>query len=189
MEIIPKNNSEILELPLPIFKTIHIADAVSRDGEKFYIVAGLDKEIISQLKTLSLDSSDTELQKNTSDMRRFGIGAYQDWYNKNRTPFALLQTNTNMLAALVWLGPDPLVGEVGNWHTIAWRSYPLFRGKGLMKNFTKFAIGLYLNQTPNAKIWAIIKSGNEGSAGFATSLGFKKLKEGMDNSSIFTYER
>src|SRR3989344_5796473 len=105
MEIIPLENIKIPSLPLPVYENIKIADCTSKDGEEFSIFVGLDKNLIEQLKKYSLDENDTELQKNTGDMKRFGLGSYEDWYKKERTPFALVQKNTNTLAALIWFGP------------------------------------------------------------------------------------
>ena len=88
--------------PLPIYRTIKIGEAFSKDKEKFFIIVGLDKKMIEQLKKLSIDENDIELQKNTSDLKRFGLGSYKNWYKKERTPFILVHTNTNTLAAIVW---------------------------------------------------------------------------------------
>src|SRR3989344_4712793 len=91
MKIIPQNNVPEFSLPLPIFSSIHLADAIGRDGEEFSVFVGLVKKYAEQLKALALDESDVDLQKYTGDKERFGLGSYEDWYNKNRTPFALVQ--------------------------------------------------------------------------------------------------
>jgi len=184
MEIISSFGSKNLLFPLPIYETIKIGEAVGKDGENFYIFVGLDKKIASQLKQLSLDESDLDLQKNTSDKKRFGLGSYEDWYKKNRTPFALIHKDTNALATLVWFGPEPLALKEGDWHTAAWRSYPSFRGKGLMKDFTKFAMDIYVKNVPNIKLWISVKKGNTGSIGLAQALGFQKLQETSTDASL-----
>jgi len=184
MQITFKKDSEKFSFPLPIYETIKIGEAVSKDGEDFSVFVGLDKKIASQLKQLSLDKSDTDLQKNTSDKKRFGLGSYEDWYKKNRTPFALIHKDTNALAALVWFGPEPLDEKEGNWHTAAWRSYPSFRGKGLMKDFTKFAMDAYVKSVPNIKFWIKVKKDNTGSIGLAQALGFQKLQETSPGASL-----
>lgn len=183
MQIIPKKDLEKFSLPLPIYKTIHIADATGKDGDEFSILVGLNKDFISQLKNYSLDLKDIEIQNNTSDRKRFGLGSYEDWYKKNRTPFALIHKNTNKLAALIWFGPEALVEKEGNWHTAAWRSYPLFRGKGLMKEFGKFVMKIYTENMPNVKFWITVKKENAGSIGFAQMLGFEELPEESDSNS------
>jgi RimJ/RimL family protein N-acetyltransferase len=110
-------------------------------------------------------------------------GKYEDWYKKNRTPFALLRDATNTLVALIWLGPEPL-HEGCKCHTISWRSYNPWRGKGLMRDFTKFAMGIYKKNFPDVKYWARIVRTNEGSLNFAESLGFEISKKFSDDSSL-----
>lgn len=184
MKINLKPNLEIPRFPLPIYSVTEIGDAISKDGDNFYIFAGLDEKMVSQLKILSLDKNDTEIQKNTSDLKRFGIGLYEDWYKKNRTPFALVQKNTNKLAALIWFGPESLDGNKGNFHTSAWRSYPSFRGKGLMKEFARFVMDIYAKNTPDIKFWITVKKENAGSIGFAKALGFLELSEASNDTSL-----
>ncbi|MCX6752165.1 MAG: GNAT family N-acetyltransferase [Candidatus Nomurabacteria bacterium] len=189
MQIITKKSLEKFSLSLPIYSDIKIADATSKEGDNFYIFAGLDKEKVLQLKTLSLDESDKEIQKNTSDRKRFGLGLYEDWYKKGRTPFALIHKNTNKLAALIWFGAETLEGEKGNFHTSAWRSYPGFRGKGLMKEFANFAMNFYAEKIPDVKFWAKIRKENIGSIGFAQAIGFKKMQENPDGDFIVMVKR
>ncbi|MDP4114320.1 MAG: hypothetical protein Q8924_19655, partial [Bacillota bacterium] len=105
MEIIPLQE---LRLPIPLYATFHIGNAIGRDGDGFMVFSGLDKNLVSQLKKYSLDEGDKELQENTSDKKRFGEGSYEEWYAKNRVPFALVNAKTGTLAALAWFGPSPL---------------------------------------------------------------------------------
>jgi hypothetical protein len=177
------------KLPLPLYNSLCIGEVKSKEGEAFDIYIGLSREHVQRLKELSLDISDTELQNNTSDFKRFGVGPYEEWYSKDRTPFALIQKSTGELAGLAWFGPKPLgveslkhlsVGEIatertmdaGDWHTIVYRSYPKFRGKGLMKQFVHFTMDVYLRKIPGAKLWAGIHGANSASEGLARSLGF-----------------
>ena len=184
MKIIHKNNLPDFSLPLPVFESIHIADAVDKKGEEYDIYIGLKKDFVNQLKELSLDESDIELQNNTGDRKRFGEGYYEGWYKKNRTPFCVIHKRTDALAAIVWFGPSPLNKEIDNWHTAGWRSYPSFRGRGLMRNFTKFAMDIYIKNIPNAKFWLKIKKENIGSLGLATSLGFEVREEASNGVSL-----
>jgi len=190
MKIISKSNLKLPAFPLPIYKSIEIAKSTGDMGE-FSIYVGLDKKRVAELKNLSLDKSDTDLQKNTSDLKRFGKGSYEKWYKKNRTPFALVYNDTNSLAGLIWFGPkllglkslkhlsnkelteekNSLYGGV--WHTISYRSYPNFRGKGLMKDFGIFVMGIYLKKFPNIKLWNSTNEENNAGTKYATSLGFK----------------
>ena len=100
--------ADAIILPPALYEGIVIGQMTSRDGLKFYITAGLDRALVAELKSRSLDLHDTEIQKNTSDRERFGEGSYEEWYAKGRTPFALVEQNTGALAALVWFGPKPL---------------------------------------------------------------------------------
>ena len=61
MKIIPQNNVPEFSLPLPIFSSIHLADAIGRDGEEFSVFVGLVKKYAEQLKALALDESDVDL--------------------------------------------------------------------------------------------------------------------------------
>ena len=80
MKIIHKDNFKNFSLPLSIFYSIHIADAIAKDGEEFDIFIGLEKKYVEQLKQFSLDKRDVELQNNTGDKERFGKGSYEDLY-------------------------------------------------------------------------------------------------------------
>ncbi|MEX2052523.1 MAG: GNAT family N-acetyltransferase [Candidatus Paceibacterota bacterium] len=198
MEINPDPKLKSFLFPLPIFSSTYIGEALSKDGEKFSVFAGLDEKLILQLKELSLDETDEELQKNTSDFKRFGVGKYEDWYKKNRIPFALVHTASNSLAALVWFGPKPIGrkslkhlsnAELSenesdmnkeNWHTISYRCYPNFRGKGLTKKFVAFCMDIYIKNVPNVRLWAGINTENSASSALALSLGFKLIDDFSD---------
>lgn|SRR3989338_3644229 len=201
MEVNPSHTTESLSFPLPMYSSVCIGEATSKEGIRFFIFAGLNAELAAELKTLSLDPNDTALQDNTSDRERFGIGSYETWYAKDRTPFALVDAETNSLAALTWFGPKPL-GEkpqkspppksVGkstehlkeNWHTISYRCYPRFRGKGLMKGFVGFVMDMYMKNFPKIKLWAGVKPENMASAGaLALSLGFQLSEKASDKNA------
>ncbi len=161
---------------------------------------GLDKNLVEQLKKKSLDETDTDVQSHTSDRKRFGEGSYEEWYAKERTPFALTEEKTGVLAALAWFGPKPLgrkslkylseaeLAEEGrqkksDWHTLVYRSYVPFRGKGLMTDFLKQVIAIYMEQYPNAKLWVGMNADNKASAALASKLGFEKAEELADTRS------
>ena len=179
-----------MELPLPIYESYKIGEQ-----DDFNIVVGLDKNLVAQLEKYSLDETDTELQKNTGDLARFGRGSYEDWYKKDRTPFALMHKNTNALAALVWFGPKPLgkksmkfegtkeVTTESNWHTISFRSYPPFRGTGIMKNFSNFVLDFYKKEFPNVLFWTGTDSRNEPFKKLMFSLDFKPNEDASDLNS------
>ncbi|OGZ00213.1 MAG: hypothetical protein A3B13_00120 [Candidatus Liptonbacteria bacterium RIFCSPLOWO2_01_FULL_45_15] len=197
LEIIENQGVDKLSLPLPIYTSVVLASARSDDGEKFEIVAGLGKNFTEEIKKHALDKNDTELRKNTSDSKRFGEGSYDEWYAKNRTIFGLINKKTGALAAIVWLGPKPLgrkslrylpkeelekenEQKVGQWHTLVYRSYNPFRGKGLMKDFVKFAMKIYSASYPDAHYWVGFSEKNKASMALASSLGFTISKEASD---------
>jgi hypothetical protein len=167
-----------MKLPLPIYESQKVGEQ-----SDFDIVVGLDKNLVEQLKKYSNDESDVELQQNTGDYNRFSIGSYEEWYKKTRTPFALVQKNTGLLAALVWAGPKP-AHEGCKCHAVAWRSYRPFRGTGIMKNFSKFVLDYYIEHTPNTNLWVKIKKENSGSLGLAKYLGFIEDETLATNESI-----
>ncbi len=174
--------------PLPIYESQPLSTVSSKDGDDFTIAVGLNKDQITQLQAYSLDESDIDLQENTSDRQRFGEGSYEEWYDKDRTPYALLDKE-GKLAALAWFGPKPLgrkslrylseeeraeesKQEAGNWHTIVYRSYNPYRGKGLMTPFMQYVIADYKKRYPAAKLWAGVSTKNEASIGLAKRFGF-----------------
>jgi len=187
MKIIPQENLSDLSLPLPIYNSIHIADAIGKDGEEFSVFLGLIKKHIDQLRRFSLNEKDTDLQDNTSDRARFGEGSYEDWYAKNRTPFCLIHKRDDILASLAWFGPEPLFPGEKDWHTVGWRAYPPFRGKGLMKNFINFVSDIYIKNFKNIespiKLWVAIRRNNMKGLKLAVSLGFEISEEASDDIS------
>jgi hypothetical protein len=192
MKITALSNVKIPPFPLPIYASVKIADAVSGEGEKFSVLVGLDEDMVSQLKKYSLDESDIELQKNTGDRPRFGEGSYEEWYQKSRTPFALVHTDTGKLAALVWFGPKP-IGQKSvkfgkekryetqnKWCAVAYRSYIPFRGKGVMKDFSKYVMEIYEKKFPGMRLWTGSDTENKGFFRFISTLGFEVDKKNSD---------
>src|SRR5262249_38291382 len=149
----------------------------------------LDGQMATRLRELSLDQNDTALQENTSDFKRFGELGYEEWYSKGRVPFALIHRNTGDLAAFVWFGPkalgrksmkhlsseelesENLIADQ-SWHTIAFRSYPPYRGAGIMRKFVEAATDVYQNYFPEAKLWTSNSRSNEASVRLSEKLGY-----------------
>lgn len=173
---------------LPIYSMQKLDTIVSQEGMPFDIMLGLDQALVEQVKKFSLDTSDTDLQANTSDFKRFGEGSYEEWYGKDRTPYALTDA-MGQLAALAWFGPKPLgrkslkylspeelakenEQEKSDWHTIVYRSYEPYRGKGLMSPFMRYVIADYKKRFPEAKLWAGVHAANGASVGLAKKFGF-----------------
>jgi hypothetical protein len=107
---------------------------------------------------------------------------------------------SGQLAALVWFGPKPLgrkslkhlsqseraederAMDAENWHTIVYRSYNPFRGQGLMKQFVRMTMEVYLRSFPDARLWAGIYADNPASEGLAKALGFTVDEKRTDRS-------
>jgi len=190
------------ELPPPLYVSHEIGTVTAKDGRTFNAVMGLPKELVEQLKERSLDLSDTELQENSSDYKRFGEGSYEEWYAKERTTFALVDPANGKLAAVGWLGPKPLGRDSakhlsedeqgvderalasGDWHTISFRSYGEYRGVGLMKEFSKLVLDAYKKGYPNAKIWSITDRTNKGSTKLSESMGLIEHPESTDTRIV-----
>lgn len=194
MKIISRNNLPDYKLPLSLYSYIHIADAISKEGEEFDVFLGLSKKYVEQLKKLSLDDRDVDLQNYTGDRRRFGEGSYENWYVQNRTIFCLVHKRTDSLAAIAWFGPKTLGKKsikfnlnINNehqdedyWHTASFRSYPSFRGKGMMKNFANFAIDIYKQHFTNIGFWFGTDDRNSVMIKLAQDLGFVIDEENSD---------
>ena len=190
--VINKKTFTDFSLPLPIYTSVKLAEAIDQQGEAYELFVGIEKKYAEQLKQLSLNESDVELQNNTGDRRRFGEGSYEEWYEKNRTPFVLIHQPTDKLAALVWFGPKSLGKKSikfcseeqdipqNNWHTAVWRAYPTFRGKGLMKDFTQFVMEVYQRQFPGIRLWAGTDVKNSAMIGLSAKLGFVTDPENSD---------
>ncbi len=184
LEIIEGKGIRRLSLPLTMYTSAVLATVrSSNDGDEFEIVAGLKKSSADEVRNHALDENDTELQKNTGDRKRFGENSYESWYAKDRTPFGLIHKKTGALAAFIWFGPEPLGQELVGWHTIGYRSYNPFRGKGLMKDFSKFAMKIYSASRPGVRYWAAINPDNKASVALASSLGFTISEENSDRAT------
>lgn len=195
MEITKGSNVTDIKLPVPPYTSLVIADAVHGD-DKFTVVIGLDEKLVRQLKAYSSDTEDTAIQNETSDLKRFGEGSYETWYAKDRTPFGLVHTETGALAALAWFGPEefpnaPPLAHPKTWHTIAYRSYVPFRGKGFMKAFCRFCIETYGTFRPEVRLWAGIHSDNISSIKLAEALGFERVDSpaATESSQIVMVQR
>ncbi len=173
-----------LELPLAIYDSFELGSVSAKDGEPFQAHMGIDKTLVEQLKKKSLDDTDVELQRNTSDKKRFGTVGYEAWYAKDRTIFALTD-NAGNLAAIVWIGPDPLpqfdIRTDKTWATIAFRAYEPYRGRGLMKPFSFLAIQQYKKMRPSHRLWLETNPDNEAGKYLYAKLGFTEL--GIRNSN------
>lgn len=179
-------------IPLPLYKTALIGIAETDVGRRFLLQTGLDQAGAAKLRELSL-ADDQALRENTSDYERFGIGSYEEWYAKGRSIFALIDESSGALAAIAWYGPKPLgrksikhlspdeqarekesIKDAGDWHTIVFRSYPPYRGTGIMTDFVKATLEIYKGYFPAAHIWAGINGGNAGSIRLCEKLGFTR---------------
>lgn len=151
-----------------------IGTATSGD-RSFSVYEGLTDALIDELTLRSLDETDIELREQTSDKTRFAEGAYASWLRKERYPYALVDAN-GKLAALIWYGPE------GGEDTIAFRSYPPYRGAGLMGDFSRFVLERFREQRPGRALSLKTNSGNEAGIRLYEKLGF--VRNGEENGRL-----
>lgn len=191
-----------VSFPLPLYSAEKIGTATDAAGEKYFLFAGFSSAVAAELKTKSLDPNDPELDANTSDRKRFGEGSYQDWYAKDRHPFALIHAESGALAAVAWYGPKALGRkslkhlsaeeaaqneaelDAGDWHTIVYRAYLPFRGRGIMTDFVRATIAIYLRRFPQARLWGSVQAFNAASLGLAAKLGFVEYDRSGDSVTM-----
>ncbi len=163
-------------LPLPLYEECIVGRLQMPDGSAYVIQAGLGHHLIAELQAHSRDESDTELQSQTSDRKRFVEGSYEKWYAKERTPFALIARNGS-LAALIWFGPEayPESGASDHWDTIAFRSYPPYRGKRLMTPFSRSILDMHHRIFPERRLWLETNPGNAAGTALYKKLGFTEV--------------
>lgn len=166
--------------PLPLYASEPQGTVTGRDGKAYQVVRGVSREAADQIKEHSLDESDKALQTGTSDHKRFGLGSYEEWYAKERYPYVLL--DEGKLAALIWYGPEPIPdGTEGEWDTIAFRSYPPYRGAGLMSAFSALVMDEHARDFPARRLWLETDVGNEAGLALYQKLGFAektRIKDG-----------
>lgn len=182
--------AESVALPVRAYTSVPVAELTNKEGEKFSIVIGLDESLVQQLKEKSLNKNDEELQRNTSDYRRFGEGSYEDWYGKGRIPFAAL-VGDGALAAVIWFGPDEFPDlkdaaqpDPRQWDTIAFRSYEPYRGKGIMSSFSAFVIEMHDRLSPMRTLWLETNPDNEPGKHLYHKLGFVDVGNRANNGRL-----
>lgn len=163
-----------LSLPLPLYGSVVLATLTSRDGAPFTVQAGLSEAQAALLRERSLDAADELLQRQTSDRKRFGEGSYEAWYGKGRFPLVLLDAQ-GKLAALIWFGAEPMPGGDPSalWDTIAFRSYPPYRGIGIMSSFGRYALAKHDELFPGQRIWLVTDADNAAGVALYEKLGFE----------------
>jgi RimJ/RimL family protein N-acetyltransferase len=159
--------------------------------ERFAIVAGLCQPLVRSLQERSLDTADSELTRRTSDPVRFGEGSYEAWFRKGRFAFALVNVES-LLAALVWYGPSHLPTEVeprhsngpDTWDTVAFRSYPPYRGRGLMGDFSRFVFRCHSLYSPERRLWLETDADNLAGLRLYEALGFRIAGSRRDGGRV-----
>ncbi len=160
-------------LPLPLYGTHMCAEMTLEQFGECDVYVGLDRGMVDQLILRTEDTSDEALAR-TSDHTRFSDHhMYETWYAKNRSPFALIHRESGDLMALVWTGQKiPNESRTDLTHTLAYRSYPPYRGGGFMTSFASYILKEYRAQNPNHHFWVCIATENLASQKLAEKLGF-----------------
>jgi GNAT superfamily N-acetyltransferase len=179
-----------MQLPLALYSSEQVATVTGKAGVLYSVVLGLDQSLARELKEKSLDTSDAELQRNTSDYTRFGTGSYEKWYAKGRVPFAALDSDGH-LAAVIWFGPDdfPQMQGVrlpapGKWDTIAFRSYAPHRGTGIMSPFSAVVVEMHDRLAPDRILWLETNTDNEPGKALYRKLGFSDAGLRKENGRL-----
>lgn len=174
--------------PLALYASLPIGELSLEQWGMCDIFVGLSLKMVERLITRTGDTSDEGLAL-TRDAKRFASKSlYESWYAKGRLPFVLTHRETESLMALVWFGekmPDGDLltsGETNTkWSTIAYRSYPPYRGTGFMTIFTQYALRCHAMLHPDHALWAQVDVHNEASLHFAKKLGFVQQNAEQDN--------
>ncbi len=182
MDITPRDPLPTVSFPIPKGESYVLADVKSVDGDRFTIVLGLDASLIEEFKRKSCDTADEVLMKFSSDYTRICTGSYEQWYAKERYPFALVH-ESGALAGLVWFGPKKFPtltsGTVptvaGEWGTLSVRVYLPFRGKRLATGFVSFAMNIYADLRGNHPTWLDTEPENESAVALFKKLGFEEV--------------
>lgn len=188
--------------PPPIFSSTFVAWLACPGLDRLSVQYGLDTHAVSKLRDKSLNRDDVELANNTSDKRRFGDGSYERWYAKSRYPFVLTDQD-HELAGLIWFGPEPVPNGVQldqgalvqEWDTIAFRSYPPYRGKGIMTAFSLMLLKLHKTMRPGRGLWLETRPHNKAGIALYRKLGFSAVGEDaqknivmvLDSRKVFEY--
>jgi len=159
----------------------------------FGLEYGLDEGLVEQVITYSNSESDKDLREATSDKERFkDFDAYTQWYKKGRFPFGFTDER-GILASLIWYGPaqPPMLNNQGRpepdqkWDTIAFRSYPPFRGQGLMRAFVDAVLRRHASDRSDHNIWLSVKAENMRAQELYRSLGFEPQSIPSNSGEIF----
>ncbi len=174
-----------LDLPLPIYKSKKIANALHDELGSFGIYVGLTREHVEQIQTYSLDLSDTALQESTTDYKRFGKGDYAERYTKkHRIQFVLVHEETGDVASMIWYGPEALPEGLEftvavtqkeksrQWYTSAYRTYGKYRGVRITTAFSAYILDLYKKSHPKNPMSLAVQKANKPGIKLYTKLGF-----------------
>jgi len=166
-----------------------ICKGTSVDGLEY----GPDERLVEQVITYSNSESDKDLREATSDKERCKeVDAYTQRDKKGSFPFELTDER-GILASLIWYGPaqPPMLNNQGRpepdqkWDTIAFRSYPPFRGQGLMRAFVDAVLRRHASDRPDHNMWLSVKAENMRAQELYRSLGFVPKSIPPNSGEIF----
>jgi ribosomal protein S18 acetylase RimI-like enzyme len=161
----------------------------SNDTQDLYFIrTGIADEHIDVV--INAANTDPDIEKNTSDKRRFANRyAYDAWLSKGRSIFTLVAPDAT-LAGLIWLGADQAKEpasytdgpvDLSEWGiTFAIRTYPPHRGRGLAVPFIRSAIDVFVKSdayanAPHKGIWLEVVAENVAAVRSYEKVGFRTV--------------
>jgi|SRR3989344_771648 len=159
----------------PVISTIHSED----NSSSFLVKKGITDRQINQLIQYALD--DPELEKFTSDPKRFNSRESFDEFSKHIMTYYTLTDEADNLLGVIWFDDFPL--EEGSEYGISYaiRVYGRARGKGAAVPFSRAAFDDFKKSPEylghlNRKIWLAVSPENIPAKKVYQKLGFKDLK-------------
>lgn len=146
---------------------------------------------------IQYSNSDPEIQKFTSDAKRFqNKASFDSWYAKGKFIYLLVDKNDNVFG-LIWFSKKVLPSKKYTQNidpslygiTFAIRLYSQARGKGLSEAFFNQAFGRFTSSPSYQKIenkglWLETSANNVPGTHLYQKLGFIKVTEPDENNKI-----
>lgn len=136
------------------------------------VLKGIEEDQVSDL--ISYTGKDRNVSVCTHDDKRFkNKKTFASWRSRGKIIYTLT-TRTGKLLGIVWFARK----KFKNFHsTIAVRTYPPVRGKGLSYKFTKSVITDFQKRHKKTGLWLVMQKGNIPAGKLYKKLGFVKESE------------